>query len=118
METTAPTVASASQPSNPSTPLWLKRLPMITGLLAGLAGFLTVRSTNMSNQAIYHSNQAVLHQSLASDHWEEYQSDSVKRHIDENSERVGVAATPNEKSLMPRSAISLRQAAAQTAGAG
>jgi len=64
---------------------------MVTGLLAGLAGFLTVRSANMSNQAIYNSNQGVLHQAIASDHWAEYQADSVKRHIDENSLRIGVS---------------------------
>jgi hypothetical protein len=55
---------------------------MITGVLAGLAGFLTVRSANMSNQINYHSIHAVLHQARASDHWAEYQADSLKKHLD------------------------------------
>ena len=95
---------STGQPNPPNppgnaTPLWLKRLPMVTGLLAGLAGFLTVRSANMSNQAIYKSNQAILHQSLASDQWEEYQADSVKRHVDENSMRIGVTDPVARKTI-------------------
>ncbi len=63
---------------------------MVTGVLAGLAGFLTVRGANLSNQAIYNSNQAVLHQAQASDHWSEYQADSLKRHMDENVLRQGL----------------------------
>jgi hypothetical protein len=62
---------------------------MITGVLAGLAGFLTVRGANTSNEAIYNSNQAVLHQAMASDAWAEYQADSIKRHINENSLLTG-----------------------------
>lgn len=85
----------------------MKRVPMITGVLAGLAGFLTVRSANMSNQAIYNSNQAVLHQALASDHWAEYQSDSVKRHIDENSILVGVS-NPKSEQLISKQVTELR----------
>ncbi len=77
--------SQATPSTNASLPLWMKRVPMITGVLAGLAGFLTVRSANMSNQAIYNSNQAVLHQALASDAWAEYQADSVKRHIDQTA---------------------------------
>ena len=76
-------MAEETDSKNPgATPSWIKRVPMITGVLAGLAGFLTVRSANMSNQAIYNSNQAVLHQALSSDHWAEYQADSIKRHVD------------------------------------
>ena len=70
-----------TSPEKP-TPLWIKRLPMITGVLAGLAGFLTVKQSNLSNDAIYRSNQAVLFQAKASDAWAEYQANSVKKHID------------------------------------
>jgi hypothetical protein len=63
---------------------------MVTGVLAGLAGFLTVRSANMSNLANYNSTQAVLHQAQSTDAWNEYEADSVKRHIDENSLRNGL----------------------------
>jgi len=90
-------MASAVQQNNSdstassSTPVWMKRVPMITGVLAGLAGFLTVRSANMANQANYNSTQAVLHQAQSSDAWNEYEADSLKRHIDENSLRIGIA---------------------------
>jgi hypothetical protein len=76
------------------TPTWLKRVPMITGVLAGLAGFLTVKSGNLSHQANYFSTQAVLHQERASDAWAEYQADSVKRHIDQIEVETGnISAT-------------------------
>jgi Domain of unknown function (DUF4337) len=68
----------------------MKAVPMVTGLLAGLAGFLTVRSGNMSNQAIYNSTQAALHSTLATDFWAEYQASSEKRHGDQNALRIGV----------------------------
>jgi hypothetical protein len=77
------TSISVETPQSSATPVWMKRVPMITGVLAGLAGFLTVRSANMSNQAIYNSNQAVLHQAQASDAWAEYQAESLKRHMDQ-----------------------------------
>jgi hypothetical protein len=69
----------------------MKRVPMITGVLAGLAGFLTVRGANMSNEAIYRSNQAVLFQAQASDKWAEYQADSVKARDIDTALLIGVA---------------------------
>ncbi len=83
--------ASPAPAKEDAAPLWMKRVPMITGVLAGLAGFLTVKGANLSNQAIYRSNQAVLHQATASDKWAEYQADSIKRHIDQTALKVGVA---------------------------
>ena len=66
----------------------MKRVPLITGALAALAGYLTVHGADLSNNAIYQSNQAVLMQARASDKWNEFQADSVKAHVDE-----AVAAT-------------------------
>jgi hypothetical protein len=63
----------------------LKRVPLLTGILAAFAGFLAVRSALLTNQAIYHSNQAVLHQAQASDGWAEYQANSVKARIVETA---------------------------------
>jgi len=60
---------------------WLKYVAMLTGILAAISGFLAVRSTNLSNDAIYESNQAVLAQAQASDAWSEYQADSIKARI-------------------------------------
>lgn len=64
-----------------SGPPWMKRVPLITGSLAALAGYLTVRGAGLSNEAIYQSNQAVLRQAVASDTWGEYQADSVKARV-------------------------------------
>ena len=75
-------IAAANKDQNlTSQPSWLPRVAVLTGVLAALAGFLTVRSTNLSNEAIYHSNQGVLHQAKASDLWAEYQANSVKAHV-------------------------------------
>jgi hypothetical protein len=90
MESLAPAKVEISEDLK-SAPLWMKRVPMITGVLAGLAGFLTVRGANMSNEAIYRSNQAVLFQAQASDKWAEYQADSVKARVIETTLIVGVA---------------------------
>ena len=59
----------------------MRRVPLITGALAALAGYLTVRGAGLSNEAIYQSNQAVLRQAKASDTWGEYQADSVKARV-------------------------------------
>lgn len=57
---------------------WVNHVAVLTGVLAALAGFLTVRTTTFTNNAIYESNQAVLSQTEASDAWAEYQADSIK----------------------------------------
>lgn len=80
-------VASLDQPEKGKKsavddgPPWLKYVAMLTGVLAALAGFLVVRSTTLSNQAIFESNQAILAQAEASDAWNEYQADSIKARI-------------------------------------
>jgi len=80
---------------DPNDPPWLKYVAMLTGILAALAGFLVVRSTTLSNQAIFQSNQAILAQAEASDAWAEYQADSIKARIVETqlvpSSRISAA---------------------------
>ena len=98
MQATAHAETDPSHPSK-SGPKWMKRVPMITGVLAGLAGFLTVRSANMSNEAIYHCNRAVLAQAQASDKWAEYQADSVKARVIETTLTVGVPDATARASL-------------------
>ena len=63
------------------TPPWVKQVAMLTGVLAALSGFLTVRSTTLTNDAIYMSDQAILAQVEASDAWNEYEAESIKSHI-------------------------------------
>lgn len=73
------------QAADASAPRWLRYVPLVTGILAALAGFLTVRGANLANDAIYRSNQGVLFQSQASDSWAEYQAASVKARIVETA---------------------------------
>jgi hypothetical protein len=65
--------------AEPATPVWMKRVPMVTGALAAMAGFLTVRGAELSHQAIYHDATAGLYQNKASDTWGQYQAESIKK---------------------------------------
>ncbi len=85
----------------------MKRVPVITGGLAALAGFLAVRGTNLANIANYKGTQGVLHQTQASDAWAEYQADSIKKHIDLTALKAGT--------LPPAAADVLRAEAAEDA---
>lgn len=76
-------------------PAWVNQVAVLTGVLAALAAFLTVRATSLTNDAIYESNQAVLAQTEASDAWAEYQADSIKARI-------------VEVQLLPSSSLSAR----------
>jgi hypothetical protein len=71
----------------------MKRVAMMTGVLAGLVGFLTVRGNNMSIQANDNSTLAVLHRATESDRWAEYQADSVKK----NEADALVKIAPNDE---------------------
>ncbi len=64
---------------------WVKQVAMLTGVLAAMSGFLDVRSTVITNDAIYQSNQAILAQAQSSDAWSEYQADSIKARIVETA---------------------------------
>jgi hypothetical protein len=67
--------------SSEPAPKWVGYVALLTGILAGVAGFLTVRATTLTNNAIYESNQAILAQAQSSDSWNEYQADSIKARI-------------------------------------
>jgi hypothetical protein len=75
-------------------PPWVKQVAMLTGVLAAISGFLTVRSTVLTNDAIYMSNRAILAQTQSSDAWAEYQADSVKARVVETTQ----LAMPNAES--------------------
>ncbi len=62
-------------------PAWIKQVAMLTGVLAAVSGFFAVRTTMLTNDAIYESNQAILSQTQSSDAWSEYQADSIKAHV-------------------------------------
>src|SRR5882724_3817458 len=77
-------------------PPWIRQVAMITGVLAAMAGFLAVRSTMLTNDAIYMSNRAILAQTQSSDAWSEYQADSVKARIVETGMIVTSVAENRE----------------------
>ena len=83
-------LASAKESSEPAPP-WVSYVAMLTGVLAAVAGFLTVRATTLTNNAIYESNQAILAQAQSSDDWAEFQSDSIKARIIETQMDVAGA---------------------------
>jgi len=92
--------------SDAAGPPWIKRVAMLTGVLAALSGFLAVRSTILTNDAIYASGQAILSQTQSSDAWAEYQADSVKARVVETA-LLGMAAGGN-RDVLTREAKDLR----------
>jgi hypothetical protein len=76
-------------------PRWLKQVAMLTGVLAAISGYLTVRSATLTNDAIYMSNRAILAQTQSSDAWAEYQADSIKARVVETA----ILAAPNSPNL-------------------
>ena len=108
--------SKTAEPLPPDAPRWLKLVAMLTGVLAGVGGYLTIRSTNLSNEAIYWSTQAGLQQSKASDKWAEFQLNSIKARIVETQKLVSPANAPfiaaldeQDKSYREKSRCSLRR---------
>ena len=93
-------IASAKDSGEPAPP-WVACVAMLTGVLAAVAGFLTVRATTLTNNAIYESNQAILAQAQSSDDWNEYQSDSIKARIIETQlATAGAGLDPQVRSTL------------------
>jgi hypothetical protein len=79
---------------------------MLTGGLAALAGYLTVRSTYLANDAIYHSTRGVLCQAQSSDAWAEYQAESIKARIAETA--LETATDPAVRQQLTQEAADFR----------
>jgi len=107
MTTTSSLASTSDNPPDSNAPSWLRRVPMFTGILAALTGFLTVRGANLSNDAIYRSNQGVLHQTQASDLWTEYQADSIKARVVETA--LLATTQPTAKDALTAQAKDLRE---------
>jgi hypothetical protein len=90
------------------SPPWLKQVAMLTGVLAAFAGFLAVRSTTLTNEAIYQSNQAILAQAESSDAWAEYQADSIKARVLETALATSSAVPPDKRAELEAEAAELR----------
>ena len=95
---------SARMDAQGDVPAWVKRVALLTGLLAAISGFVTVRSTILTNDAVYASGQAILAQTQSSDNWAEYQADSVKARIVETTLLTTAVAGVNRDTLMKEAA--------------
>jgi len=95
---------SARMDAQGDVPAWVKRVALLTGLLAAISGFVTVRSTILTNDAVYASGQAILAQTQSSDNWAEYQADSVKARIVETSLLTTAVAGANRETLVKEAA--------------
>ncbi len=97
-----------SEKMDPAAPSWIKYVAMLTGVLAAFAGFLTVRSTTLTNQAIYESNQAILSQTQASDAWSEYQANSIKARVIEMQLLPSSPLSASDKALLAQEDSEIR----------
>ena len=99
---------SARMDAQGDVPGWVKRVALLTGLLAAISGFVTVRSTILTNDAVYASGQAILAQTQSSDNWAEYQADSVKARIVETS-LLATGVTGANRATLVKEAAELRR---------
>jgi len=93
------------------TPPWIKQVAVLTGVLAAVSGYLTVRSTMLTNDAIYMSDRAILAQTQSSDAWAEYQADSIKAHVVETALLAGANAQNQDALAKQGKALRDRQPA-------
>ncbi len=94
--------------SSANEPGWVKYVAMLTGILAALAGFLVVRSTTLTNKAIFESNQAILAQAQASDSWAQYQADSIKARIVETQMMPSNSLSAEDKDVLKKTDDDIR----------
>ena len=98
----------ASKDPNAENPPWVRQVALLTGLLAAISGFLVVRSTAVTNNAIYESNQAILSQTEASDAWSEYQADSIKARVIETALATAADLSAESRAALNKQAADLR----------
>jgi hypothetical protein len=86
--------------SAPRHPL-LRGVPLVTAILAVLAGLSSLYGNRLAETMLTQGNQAVLDQATASDKWNEYQADSLKAHV---AGSIGeLAQTPEIRQLFAQS---------------
>jgi Domain of unknown function (DUF4337) len=98
----------ATQNNKAENPPWVKQVAMLTGVRAAISGFLVVRSTAVTNNAIFESNRAILAQTQASDAWDEYQADSVKAHIVETALATATGLSVDGRAALAKQDSDLR----------
>jgi len=106
--TTVKARIDAAQNNTAENPSWIKQVAMLTGVLAAVSGFLVVRSTAVTNNAIYESNQAILSQTQASDAWNEYQADSIKAHVAETALATAPTLSAESRAALSKEAADFR----------
>jgi hypothetical protein len=106
---TSPKLIVKAAAEEATAPPWLRQVAMVTGVLAALGAFLTVRSTTLSNDAIYRSTRATLLQAQASDAWAEYQADSIKANGAQTELDVTAATQPGHDLAKKADAQKLEQ---------
>lgn len=98
----------ASKNPNAENPPWVRQVALLTGLLAAISGFLVVRATAVTNNAIYESNRAILSQTEASDAWSEYQADSIKARVIETALATAADLGAESRAALNKQAVDLR----------
>lgn len=64
---------------------WIRWVAASTAVFAALAAFGAVKSAGFANESLARGTEAVLYQAQASDAYSEYQANSLKRHINDDS---------------------------------
>jgi hypothetical protein len=114
VEKTKKLITNIDKSKSGPEPDWIKYVAMLTGVLAAVAGFLTVKSTNLTNDAIYESNQAILAQTQASDAWAEYEADSIKARIVETALLPSNTLNEEDRTALTKSDDDFRKSQPET----
>lgn len=77
--------AGAHKPEGGNRDNWARNVSLSTALLAVIAALAALESGSLVNEALLEQNQAVKFQAQASDKWAEYQSDSIKGRLSEQT---------------------------------
>lgn len=67
---------------------FIQMVALATGLMAVLAAVAAQQASSLSNEALLLSNQSILSQAKASDTWNEYQAEGIKRRVFETQALV------------------------------
>jgi len=78
---------------------WIQWVALTTGVMAVLAAVAAQQSASLSSEALLLSNQSVLSQAKASDTWNEYQADGIKRRVFEAQSLIAAADTTKSAEL-------------------
>lgn len=78
---------------------FIQVIALATGLMAVLAAVGAQQGASLSNEALLLSNQSILSQAKASDTWNEYQADGIKRRVFETQALVAASDSTQSQAL-------------------